>query len=139
MIRRPPGSTRTDTLFPYTTLFRSAASRQTTEPETYAPSLLGCLKFIGFGAHIAQQPRGFQRSAAELRGDRLAQQSPRIGACCGRRELSVTQFDQAEATISSGFGNRARARAVFAVVAIASIGRIGRASWGEREWRHGEI
>src|SRR3546814_14431833 len=25
MIRRPPGSTRTDTLFPYTTLFRSHA------------------------------------------------------------------------------------------------------------------
>src|SRR3546814_7721545 len=28
MIRRPPRSTRTDTLFPYTTLFRSAAERQ---------------------------------------------------------------------------------------------------------------
>src|SRR3546814_3831937 len=27
MIRRPPRSTRTDTLFPYTTLFRSAARR----------------------------------------------------------------------------------------------------------------
>src|SRR3546814_1785372 len=27
MIRRPPRSTRTDTLFPYTTLFRSAGSR----------------------------------------------------------------------------------------------------------------
>src|SRR3546814_4977572 len=27
MIRRPPRSTRTDTLFPYTTLFRSAAAR----------------------------------------------------------------------------------------------------------------
>src|SRR3546814_1039376 len=27
MIRRPPGSTRTDTLFPYTTLFRSLESR----------------------------------------------------------------------------------------------------------------
>src|SRR3546814_17298633 len=27
MIRRPPRSTRTDTLFPYTTLFRSAAGR----------------------------------------------------------------------------------------------------------------
>src|SRR3546814_12594746 len=26
MIRRPPRSTRTDTLFPYTTLFRSASS-----------------------------------------------------------------------------------------------------------------
>src|SRR3546814_1216152 len=28
MIRRPPRSTRTDTLFPYTTLFRSSKSRQ---------------------------------------------------------------------------------------------------------------
>src|SRR3546814_5085894 len=28
MIRRPPRSTRTDTLFPYTTLFRSAEVRQ---------------------------------------------------------------------------------------------------------------
>src|SRR3546814_2399838 len=27
MIRRPPRSTRTDTLFPYTTLFRSTAQR----------------------------------------------------------------------------------------------------------------
>src|SRR3546814_13094230 len=27
MIRRPPRSTRTDTLFPYTTLFRAAADR----------------------------------------------------------------------------------------------------------------
>src|SRR3546814_4938157 len=29
MIRRPPRSTRTDTLFPYTTLFRSADRRRT--------------------------------------------------------------------------------------------------------------
>src|SRR3546814_14278278 len=29
MIRRPPRSTRTDTLFPYTTLFRSLASQLT--------------------------------------------------------------------------------------------------------------
>src|SRR3546814_6763659 len=29
MIRRPPRSTRTDTLFPYTTLFRSAQSGDT--------------------------------------------------------------------------------------------------------------
>src|SRR3546814_11392170 len=31
MIRRPPRSTRTDTLFPYTTLFRSRASRSTAD------------------------------------------------------------------------------------------------------------
>src|SRR3546814_3826424 len=29
MIRRPPRSTRTDTLFPYTTLFRSSSPRST--------------------------------------------------------------------------------------------------------------
>src|SRR3546814_16852709 len=29
MLRRPPRSTRTDTLFPYTTLFRSAFAKQT--------------------------------------------------------------------------------------------------------------
>src|SRR3546814_17823359 len=35
MIRRPPRSTRTDTLFPYTTLFRSVHRRswQTSSPE----------------------------------------------------------------------------------------------------------
>src|SRR3546814_6182271 len=31
MIRRPPRSTRTDTLFPYTTLFRSGRQRDTAE------------------------------------------------------------------------------------------------------------
>src|SRR3546814_1449475 len=35
MIRRPPRSTRTDTLFPYTTLFRSARAR--TEGDPYLP------------------------------------------------------------------------------------------------------
>src|SRR3546814_5459695 len=43
MIRRPPRSTRTDTLFPYTTLFRSAVSgsapvNSLTNSSTYATS-----------------------------------------------------------------------------------------------------
>src|SRR3546814_14986260 len=33
MIRRPPGSTRTDTLFPYTTLFRSILSARPADAE----------------------------------------------------------------------------------------------------------
>src|SRR3546814_11054323 len=37
MIRRPPRSTRTDTLFPYTTLFRSAAGRAGGEGEARSP------------------------------------------------------------------------------------------------------
>src|SRR3546814_8631825 len=40
MIRRPPRSTRTDTLFPYTTLFRSAAGsvavRKVRQPDRHA-------------------------------------------------------------------------------------------------------
>src|SRR3546814_9248969 len=32
MIRRPPRSTRTDTLFPYTTLFRSTAQEDIVDP-----------------------------------------------------------------------------------------------------------
>src|SRR3546814_10914471 len=39
MIRRPPRSTRTDTLFPYTTLFRSPAPRPAFRPSApYAKS-----------------------------------------------------------------------------------------------------
>src|SRR3546814_7377558 len=36
MIRRPPRSTRTDTLFPYTTLFRSPGSRRALRTHTTA-------------------------------------------------------------------------------------------------------
>src|SRR3546814_8586169 len=36
MIRRPPRSTRTDTLFPYTTLFRSPAARPVPAPRHHA-------------------------------------------------------------------------------------------------------
>src|SRR3546814_11540202 len=38
MIRRPPRATRTDTLFPYTTLFRSAADFHDRHRETYGHS-----------------------------------------------------------------------------------------------------
>src|SRR3546814_14360666 len=44
MIRRPPRSTRTDTLFPYTTLFRSEIARMTflvsgSESDTESPAV----------------------------------------------------------------------------------------------------
>src|SRR3546814_14693159 len=40
MIRRPPNSTRTDTLFPYTTLFRSSSPRLTETPGSEVPIIL---------------------------------------------------------------------------------------------------
>src|SRR3546814_15595036 len=47
MIRRPPRSTRTDTLFPYTTLFRSRALK--INPESSAANLLKANVFMGRG------------------------------------------------------------------------------------------
>src|SRR3546814_19680828 len=54
MIRRPPRSTRTDTLFPYTTLFRSivsasqtlvaSAAVEDTVPEVMRAKALGCAR-----------------------------------------------------------------------------------------------
>src|SRR3546814_7065190 len=38
MIRRPPRSTRTDTLFPYTTLFRSSPGSDRARDECWQPS-----------------------------------------------------------------------------------------------------
>src|SRR3546814_17744992 len=57
MIRRPPRSTRTDTLFPYTTLFRSDlgfhfGQKETAENERYLDT--GAGKHLGeFDTHIA--------------------------------------------------------------------------------------
>src|SRR3546814_7567792 len=50
MIRRPPRSTRTDTLFPYTTLFRSQGFRAELfipDPEVYGPDAPPVLQFEG--------------------------------------------------------------------------------------------
>src|SRR3546814_14721278 len=53
MIRRPPRSTRTDTLFPYTTLFRSIPD--------YEPTLARTEKVL---AVLAQQIDGVRKSPA---------------------------------------------------------------------------
>src|SRR3546814_11609002 len=66
MIRRPPRSTRTDTLFPYTTLFRSAG----TDAARRA------------GAACETQFRQFQR-AWRARSGRAAQPALRGARCHG--------------------------------------------------------
>src|SRR3546814_4619699 len=45
MIRRPPRSTRTDTLFPYTTLFRSPGFENSGEDQIVATSTFGVHHF----------------------------------------------------------------------------------------------
>src|SRR3546814_3166804 len=58
MIRRPPRSTRTDTHFPYTTLFRSR----------YAP-LLPLAGLLGNPGRLPRRGVGQRRTRGEARGD----------------------------------------------------------------------
>src|SRR3546814_16098137 len=57
-VRRPPRSTRTDTLFPYTTLFRSSQGRtHRRKPATRALLSLGRPRTPGGLIHITHQHR----------------------------------------------------------------------------------
>src|SRR3546814_2582923 len=69
MIRRPPRSTRTDTLFPYTTLFRS-------EDEGFQPF------DIGFGGFVD----------ATCVGDRIGLQHQRAGNFASERRDALPDF-----------------------------------------------
>src|SRR3546814_8652414 len=54
MIRRPPISTRTDTLFPYTTLFRSSP-KQPAKSFPCRPEWTGNRKSPGYNRDMAEQ------------------------------------------------------------------------------------
>src|SRR3546814_8685271 len=70
MIRRPPRSTRTDTLFPYTTLFRSSIPRIAAHPAQL--SRLECAVTLQ-AAHRHRQPQDpHRRQRAPRRPRRLA-------------------------------------------------------------------
>src|SRR3546814_20015239 len=72
MLRHPPRSTRTDTLFPYTTLFRSAVLGQRLPvPEPAARALLRRLRSRARLRHRAEHGQGPARAAeAAFRGAR---------------------------------------------------------------------
>src|SRR3546814_11789846 len=71
MIRRPPRSTRTDTLFPYTTLFRSRKLRDLSRVPDADPRLPAAHQAVGGrSARVARDGAGGGRAGA--RGDRRA-------------------------------------------------------------------
>src|SRR3546814_14268122 len=78
LIRRPPRSTRTDTLFPYTTLFRSdgqhARHRHRRQRPLIAPTLLW------EGPHRARQHRTFARP--QIQPLRRRSEERRVGKEC---------------------------------------------------------
>src|SRR3546814_4892127 len=69
MIRRPPSTTRTDTLFPYTTLFRSISRRQTAEnlaDETRLPEVPDLTVDAGRAMEGREKLKALHRALAEL-------------------------------------------------------------------------
>src|SRR3546814_5074975 len=83
MIRRPPRSTRTDTLFPYTTLFRSIDRDHVQREHLAARLVAGAGVQPAFGAH--EQP-----------GHAEALDQPEGAPGRGRREEAVRQHRRSE-------------------------------------------
>src|SRR3546814_5448308 len=84
MIRRPPRSTRTDTLFPYTTLFRSAHEFQDAVPYVMTMNVVDLLEMIDIAKRDAQ------RLALVTRPDsRLTQGAFKCAAIRKAREMNL--------------------------------------------------
>src|SRR3546814_19768662 len=88
MIRRPPRSTRTDTLFPYTTLFRSLTDEepQGRLPQRQEGGLLQLLVVVEQRQTIGDDEHGCRRIVVEAHVPRPVEidGTLRIGAVGGR-------------------------------------------------------
>src|SRR3546814_4174428 len=71
MIRRPPRSTRTDTLFPYTTLFRSATDEFRSEVTRSRPTRVVVMLYDEAIASLEAAIEAMQRNAIEERCNRV--------------------------------------------------------------------
>src|SRR3546814_7016620 len=75
MIRRPPRSTRTDTLFPYTTLFRSHRQQCTLGVVAGAPDLVGAgEETLRLGEEVQERGGGVQRIADRVEGQQRSEE-----------------------------------------------------------------
>src|SRR3546814_8096804 len=83
MKRRQPRSTRTDTLFPYPTLFRSLPRQRQAKPARH----------VVIRSHLAQAREGFEQLGLLLRRDARAavlhQQLPEARRAAAHRDLDV--------------------------------------------------
>src|SRR3546814_12979975 len=99
MIRRPPRSTRTDTLCPSTTLFRSIGMRSVSYPYQLTD---------GSRLHLVHAPAAMQLDRcfnnAEVDGDRIVEAS----ACHPMQNLTLSGSHRIEALDHSGLRPPAR-------------------------------
>src|SRR3546814_12612033 len=85
MIRRPPRSTRTDTLFPYTTLFRSRAANGAEPIEHFVPGAAPLVR-----QHIAAAIQ--EQSGGHMPQVPVAQLKDYIGKELGRSEEHTSEL-----------------------------------------------
>src|SRR3546814_16656817 len=81
MIRRPPGSTRTDTLFPYTTLFRSILALGLGMADGLGARVAQVLQFLGAGLQLLAL--GLQRVQHRDIEHKAARGLEPLGGLCG--------------------------------------------------------
>src|SRR3546814_4273447 len=84
MIRRPPISTRTDTLFPYTTLFRSAMRRRLLVRDPFHRA------FVGTDGRASQRLDHLPRALGI--GDPFGVEVVRAGRHAGRSEEHTSEL-----------------------------------------------
>src|SRR3546814_11596941 len=113
MIRRPPRSTRTDTLFPYTTLFRSKAKLRNVTRVMVLPLLLECCSQFG------QFPRGQRFAGAHPVDDQPVMFGPAV-------------LDEIENVLAEGIAERQVGIDEDHLVVLALGLEIGSASCRER-------
>src|SRR3546814_18614357 len=98
MIRRPPRSTRTDTLFPYTTLFRSARARPSSPHvrarDPYAPNHQYGVDPAASAMRLTGQRQRHNASAADY--TEAGNSSDLINRGRGKRRWEVSGFAHQE-------------------------------------------
>src|SRR3546814_12744300 len=127
MIRRPPRSTRTDTLFPYTTLFRSLINWSATPLVTFAASSLAGLIFMTASSRCARRRRGV--CAADDPG------------ACELRDRGAIDVDTERGEGLAGKENRLSQRAAVPTTGLdlTKTGHFGNHGLGQTTVRTGNI
>src|SRR3546814_5104428 len=131
MLRRPPSSTRTDYLFPYTTLFRSHVAQQGRVQHAVDGAFAGVLRFkprarvavqlVVQRLDLVPQAVGFR---ADLRRRHVVARAPQL-AGVGIAHVACTlvdQFPEAYVVAAHGLGDRVPAApGVELVVVVTAI------------------
>src|SRR3546814_19534377 len=96
MIRRPPRSTRTDTLFPYTTLFRSRIERSGAPPSHIMGTIhIADPRVRALPAPIREAFEGSEQAAFELL------MTPEDGEVIARRRVPDDSEDRKSTRLNS--------------------------------------